>query len=207
MNSLEVSAKTVEEAINEGLKALGVKKNNVKIEILSEPSQGILKILGSKNARVKLTVLRTPEEYVKDFLNNILKIMGLNGEIKDERDEEGNIILEVSGKNLGVLIGRRGNTLNALQYLTNVAYQRQFSLSKVRVFIDVENYRLKRKKTLEQLARNLALKALRTKKEITLEPMTPQERRIIHMALKNNKHVVTYSQGEEPNRQVVISPR
>ncbi len=213
MNSVEISAKTVDEAIEEGLKSLGVKRNNVEIEVISEPSQGILKLLGSKPARVRLTVLRTPEEYIKYFLQNLVEQMGVQGEVVAQVSEDGKqqneglIHLEVTGENLGVLIGKRGSTLNALQYLANVVYQRQFQEDRGRIILDIENYRQKRKKTLEQLAKNLAAKAKKTKKEIVLEPMTPQERRIIHMTLKDNNDVVTYSQGNEPYRKVVIAPR
>jgi spoIIIJ-associated protein len=207
MISLEISAKTVEEALDEGIKKLGVKKENVNLEILNEPSQGLLKFLGSKPAKIRLTVKKEPEEYIKDFLENILRIIGLQGDVLLEANEDDTLSITINGKDLGLLIGKRGNTLNALQYLANVIFHRQFANNKKRILLDVENYRMKRKKTLEELAKNLALKALRTKKEVILEPMTPQERRIIHLALKNNRDVITSSHGEEPYRKVVISPR
>ncbi len=212
MNSVEVSAKTVEEAVAEGLKSLGVKKDNVNIEVLSEPSQGILKLLGSnKPARVRLSVRRESEEYIMDFLQELVERMGVRGEIVKQNAREnsdmGLINLEVVGENLGVLIGKRGNTLNAIQYLANVVYQRQFQLERGRVLLDIENYRLKRKRTLEHLAKSLASKVKRTGQEVILEPMTPQERRIIHIVLKDSKDVVTYSQGDEPHRKIVIAPR
>ncbi len=207
MKTLEITAKTVEEALEEGVKELGVKKDNVRMEIINEPSQGLLKFLSSKNAKIKLTVLKEPDEYVKDFLEKLLHIIKLNGNIMVERDNEGDLYFNISGKELGLLIGKRGNTLNALQYLSNVILHRQFALTDSRVIVDIENYREKRKVTLEQLAKNLASKVMRTKKEVVLEPMTPQERRIIHIALKNNKHVVTYSYGDDPHRKVIISPR
>lgn len=207
MTSIEVSAKTVEEALSEGIKMLGVKKNNVKVDIISEPAQGFLKILGSRAAKVKVSILKEPGEYIKDILSEILHIIGLNGEVIISKEDDENIFLEVRGEKLGLLIGKHGSTLNDLQYLANVMLHRQFDSIKHRVIIDIENYRQKRKRTLEQLAQNLAFKALRMKKEINLEPMTPNERRIIHMALKSNKDVVTYSKGEEPHRKVIISPR
>ncbi len=209
MNTIEVSAKTIEDALEEGLKILGVKKENVQIEILSEPAQGLLKFISSKQAKLRLTVLKEVDEYIQEFLENIVNIMGVEGTIKitsEENDEE-NLHYEITGENLGILIGKRGNTLNAIQYLANVVLYRQFAAQKQRIILDIENYRYKRKKTLENLARNLALKALRTRKEVALEPMNPQERRIIHLALKNNRDVVTSSQGEEPYRKIVISPR
>lgn len=207
MTSVEVSAKTVEEALSEGIKMLGVKKNNVKVEIISEPAQGFLKLLGSRTAKVKVSILKEPSAYIQDILSKILHIIGLNGEVIISKEDNENIFLEIKGEKLGLLIGKHGSTLNDLQYLANVMLHRQFESIKQRVIIDIENYRQKRKRTLEQLAQNLAFKALRMKKEINLEPMTPNERRIIHLALKNNKDVITYSKGEEPYRKVIISPR
>lgn len=207
MKTIEVSAKTVEEALEEGIKELGVKRDNVSVEIINEPSQGLLKFLGPKNAKIKLTVLKGPEDYIKDFLEKLLHIINIKGNVIFERENGGVLFFNISGKDLGLLIGKRGNTLNALQYLLNVILHRQFAFLESRVIVDIENYREKRKITLEQLAKNLALKAIRTNKEVVLEPMTPQERRIIHIALKNNKHVVTYSYGDDPYRKVIISPR
>jgi len=206
MKSLEITAKTVEEALEEGIKQLGVRKENTAVEILTEPYQGLLKFLGSKPAKVKLTVIKEPEEYMTDFLKEIINIIGLEGEVISQKENE-DVTLNISGKDLGLLIGKRGNTLNALQYLSNVVLHRQFTLSNGRTIIDIENYRQKRMLTLEQLARNLAEKALRTKKEVALEPMNPQDRRIIHLALQNSNDVTTSSHGDEPYRKVVISPR
>lgn len=207
MTSVEVSAKTVEEALTEGIKMLGVKKNNVKVEIINEPSQGLFKLLGSKTAKIRVSILKQPGDYMKDILQEMLHIIGIKGEVIISKEDDENIYLEIRGEKLGLLIGKHGSTLNDLQYLANVMLHRQFDLIKRRVIIDIENYRHKRKKTLEQLAQNLAFKALRLKKEINLEPMTPNERRIIHLALKGNKDIVTYSKGEEPYRKVIISPR
>ncbi|NMB40315.1 MAG: protein jag [Firmicutes bacterium] len=207
MISLEVSAKTVEEALDEGIKQLGVKKENVDVEIIDEPRQGLLRFFSSKPAKVRVTVKKHPEKYIQEFLQNIVEKIGLEGEITLENNEDGVFLLKIKGKDMGLLIGKRGNTLNALQYLSNIVFHRQFANSKERVLVDVENYRHRRKKTLEQLAKNLASKALRTNREVTLEPMAPHERRIIHLALKNNSDVVTSSYGEEPYRKIVIAPR
>ncbi len=213
MNSVEISAKTLDEAIEEGLKTLGVKRENVDVQILSEPAQGLLKLWSSKPARVKLSVLRGPEEYMRFFLQELIENMGVRGEVVLQTPEEAvngsltHLLFEVNGENLGVLIGKRGSTLNAIQYLANVVLQRQFPLERARVLLDIENYRLKRKKTLEHLAKSLASKVSRTRQEVVLEPMTPQERRIIHICLKDEKDVVTSSQGQEPYRKVVIAPR
>jgi spoIIIJ-associated protein len=204
---VEISAKTVEEAVLEGINLLGVKRNNIKVEVINEPSQGFFKIIGNKPAKVKVSILREPEEYIKHFLLQIMNKIGLNGDVKILTKDEENIKLEIVGDSMGILIGKRGSTLNSLQYLANIVYHRQFSLDKKRILIDIENYRQKRKKSLETLAYNLALKVTKTEKEIELEPMSAQERRIIHLSLKNNKKVTTFSKGEEPNRKVVIAMR
>ncbi len=206
MESVEISAKSVEEALEEGLKQLGVKKDNIEMEILSEPSQGLFKFLSSKPAKVRLSVKQGPTELMQDFFKQLLDSMSLEGEISVQQQDD-NIYVNINGKELGALIGKRGSTLNSLQYLANVILHRQFTFNNSRVLVDIENYRQKRKKTLEQLAYNLAQKVKRTNKTLELEPMNPQERRIVHLALKHNNDVVTYSQGEEPYRKVVISPR
>jgi spoIIIJ-associated protein len=204
---VDVSAKTVEEAIDEGINLLGVKKDNICVEVLNEPSQGFLKFLGNKYAKVRVSVSKEPEEFIKHFLLQIMEIMGLGGDIVFTEGDDENINLKITGKNMGLLIGKRGNTLNALQYLANIVCCRQFNYHKKRIFLDIENYRFKRKKTLEALAQNLALKVFKTKKDIELEPMNALERRIIHLALKNNKNITTFSKGEEPNRKITIARR
>lgn len=207
MRSIEISNKSVEEALQEGILQLGVRKDNVKVEVINEASSGLFKILANKPARVKLTVIFEPVELVNNFLQEILRLMGLEGEVSIVKEEEDSINVEISGKHLGVLIGKRGNTLNALQYLCNVVLSRNFTEQRRRVLLDVENYRERREKNLQQLAANMAVKAVRINRELPLEPMTPQERRIIHLALKNSRDVTTYSKGEEPFRKVIIAPR
>ena len=207
MRSIEVCGKTVEEALQEGIQKLGVRKDNVTVEILSEASAGLFKILSNKPARVKVTVKREPADFVRDFLQNLLRQIGVEGEATVVNEENDCICLEVKGSRTGMLIGKRGNTLNALQYLCNVVLSRNFSKEKKRVLLDVESYRARREKSLVKLAENMATKAWRLNREIALEPMSPQERRIIHLALKDNRHVETYSRGEEPFRKVIIIPR
>lgn len=206
MRSIEISAKSVEEALQEGILQLGVRKNNVRMEVLSEASTGLFKILSNKPAKVKLTVIQEPAELMDDFLHEMLRLMRLEGKIVIRETEE-SMHVEIHGSRMGVLIGKRGNTLNALQYLCNVVLSRNFHEQKRRVVLDVENYRARREKSLEQLAENMAVRVRRTNREVAMEPMTPQERRIIHLTLKNNKDVETYSKGEEPFRKVVIAPR
>lgn len=202
---IEVLDKTVEGAIEKGLEQLGVKKENAEIEVIAEPGTGFLGLLGSKAAKVTLSVKQEPKEYIKQLLGNILDKIGVNGEINiEENDEE--FLINVSGKNLGILIGRRGQNLNSLQYLTNIIMRRQFEKFNGRVIIDAENYRQERERSLVQLAMNMAYKAEKQNQPINMEPMTPQERRIIHITLKDNPGIRTYSVGDEPHRKVVIAP-
>ena len=138
------------------------------------------------------------------FLQNVLRAMHMEVELCSKVDEEGALSIEMKGDNMGILIGKRGQTLDSLQYLTNrVANKMQAGY--VRVKLDTEDYRERRKETLENLARNIAHKVKRTRKPVTLEPMNPYERRIIHSALQGDKNVTTHSEGEEPYRRVVVT--
>lgn len=202
---IEITDKTVEGAIEKGLLELGVKKENAEIEVVTEPGSGFLGILGSKQAKVNVSVKSEPEEYAEKLLSFILDKHGVEGNINIEHNE-GNMIIDISGKGMGVLIGRRGQNLNSLQYLINVIMHRQFENFSGRVILDAENYRQERERSLKQLALNIADRAEKQNHPVTLEPMTPQERRIIHMTLKDNPNINTYSSGEEPFRKVVISP-
>ena len=142
----------------------------------------------------------------EEFLHDVLKAMGM-GEVEftSEVDEDGALAIEMKGENMGILIGKRGQTLDSLQYLTNrVANKSQEGY--VRVKLDTEDYRRRRKQTLENLAKNIAYKVKRTRKPVSLEPMNPYERRIIHSALQNDERVSTHSEGEEPYRRVVVTP-
>ncbi len=141
---------------------------------------------------------------VESFLNDTLKAMEMAVEIISKVDAEGALSIEMKGENMGILIGKRGQTLDALQYLANrVANKHQEGY--VRVKLDTENYRARREETLKNLAKNIAFKVKRTKKAVALEPMNPYERRIIHAALQSDPHVTTHSEGEEPYRKVVVT--
>lgn len=143
-------------------------------------------------------------EACEKFLYDVLKTMGMEVTITSEIDEDGALSINMEGDNMGILIGKRGQTLDSLQYLTNrVANKMQDGY--VRVKLDTENYRQRRKETLENLAKNIAHKVKRTKKSVSLEPMNPYERRIIHSALQGDKYVSTHSEGEEPYRRVVVT--
>lgn len=203
MSLIETTGKTVEEAIEMGLTELKKSKEQVKIEILEKPTKGFLGILGSKMARVKLTVVDHPEEDAKNFLTDVMKSMGIEAEIKVQLVED-NLNIQLEGPNMGVIIGRRGQTLDSLQYLVSLVVNKNRE-NYLKVFIDTENYREKREETLIRLANKMARKAKKIGKTVVLEPMNPYERRIIHSALQGNPFVQTYSEGDEPFRKVVIT--
>ena len=204
MEYIEVSARTVDDAITEALVKLGATSDQIEYEVIEKGSNGILGF-GSKDAVIKVAKKSTPEDVVKDFLTEVFDKMNLEVEIITKFDEiEGVIDIELKGPEMGVLIGKRGQTLDSLQYLTNLAVNRK-SDNYLRVKIDTEDYRRRRKETLENLAKNMAYKVKRTKRPVSLEAMNPYERRIIHSALQNDKYVVTHSEGEEPYRHVVIT--
>ncbi len=206
MRSTEASGKTVEEAVDKALASLGIKRDNAAVEVLNEPSQGLLGIIGTKTARVTVRMHFDPAEYLNNFLSELLNQMNLAGKVEVTEDED-KISASIIGNRAAILIGRRGKTLNELQYLMNTVLRRQFEGFRKIVIVDVAGYRARRENTLTQLAKSIARKVSLEGHEQTLEPMTPQERRIIHMALQENGEVTTYSKGEEPYRKVVIAPR
>ena len=204
MEFVEFRGKTVDDAITNALVSLGTTSDQIEYEVIEKGSNGILGF-GSKDAVIKVAKKSTPEDVVKDFLTEVFDKMNLEVEIITKFDEiEGVIDIELKGPEMGVLIGKRGQTLDSLQYLTNLAVNRK-SDNYLRVKIDTEDYRRRRKETLENLAKNMAYKVKRTKHPVSLEAMNPYERRIIHSALQNDKYVVTHSEGEEPYRHVVIT--
>lgn len=204
MDYIEVTAKTVEDAITEGLIKLGTTSDKVEYEVIEKGSSGFLGI-GSKSAVIKIRKKLSTEDVIKEFLTDVFKAMDMTVEIVINKDEDGkNIEVDLRGEEMGVLIGKRGQTLDSLQYLTNLAANRQ-SEEYVRVKLDTEDYRKRRKDTLENLAKNIAYKVKRTRRAVSLEPMNPFERRIIHSALQNDKFVCTHSEGEEPFRHVVVT--
>lgn len=199
------NGKTAEEAIEEGLKELGLSKSEVEIEVLEEGSKGLFGLLGARDAKVRITEIITPGKNALNILQNIFDLMEL--EVKMEVEEaEGCTKINLSGPDLGILIGRRGDTLDALQYYINLSANKN-SEKRLRFVIDVEGYRQRREDTLHTLAQRLADKAKRKGRDVVLEPMSPYERRIIHTALQNNRDVFTYSEGEEPYRKIIIAPK
>jgi len=202
-DSVEKTAKTVQEAIALALDELKIDQSKANIEILDEGTKGIFGIIGNKMAKVRVTVKETSGDVAKKFLLDVFEKMKVNASIEVTEDDD-TVSLMISGKDIGIVIGRRGETLDSLQYLTSLVINKSSEEYK-RVVIDIENYRQKREETLIKLADRLAQKVVRYKKPITLEPMNPYERRIIHSSLQNNKYVETYSTGDEPNRKVVIT--
>lgn len=204
MKTLEKSGKTIDEAIDAALAELGRSREDVTIEIVKMPSKGIFGI-GAKEAVVRVSAEDSATAYAIEFLSNIFKKFELNVEIRAIEGEEF-ITLDLIGKDLGILIGRRGETLDALQYLTNLTVSRHFE-DRNKFILDVEGYRSKREETLERLAKKLAERVKESGKNMSLEPMSPYERRIIHTVLQSDEQVRTFSEGEEPYRKVVIAKK
>lgn len=204
MEFIEISAKTVDDAITEALIRLGTTSDKIEYEVIEKGSAGFLGI-NRKDAVIKVRKKNDVEDNIREFLAKVFEAMDLNVEILMEKNEDGNTInVELKGDDMGVLIGKRGQTLDSLQYLTNLAVNKNAE-NYVKVKIDTEDYRKRRKETLENLAKNIAYKVKRTKRPVSLEPMNPFERRVIHSALQNDKFVTTHSEGEEPYRHVVVT--
>lgn len=200
--TIEKIAKTKEEAIELALAELGVTEEQVEIEVVEEGSKGFLG-LGSKDAVVKVTYNPDSEKRATDFLNKIFEIT--NEDVTVESNIDGDVLkINLSGPDMGIVIGKRGETLDALQHLTSLVVNRG-DKSFLKVSLDAENYRQKRNIALEELAGKLASKAMRTGRNQTLEPMNAYERRIIHSALQDHESVTTYSVGQGVNRKVVIA--
>ena len=202
MEFIEVSAKTVEDALTEALVQLGATSDQVEYEVVEKGSAGFLGI-GSKAAVIKVRKKCSVEDSIREFLGKVFDAMELEVEIVIT-NEDNNYAVDLKGADMGVLIGKRGQTLDSLQYLTNLAVNKNTD-EHVKVKIDTEDYRNRRKETLENLAKNIAYKVKRTKRAVSLEPMNPFERRVIHSALQNDKFVTTHSEGEEPYRHVVVT--
>lgn len=207
MDYIEISAKTVNDAITEACQKLGITSDKLEYEVVEEGSAGFLGF-NSKKAIIKAkekVIVETKEEKVLNFLNEVFHAMKLEVSVLVKyHEEEKTIDIDLSGEEMGVLIGKRGQTLDSIQYLVSLVVNKNND-DYIRVKVDTENYRQRRKDTLENLAKNISYKVKRTKKSVSLEPMNPYERRIIHSALQNDKYVTTHSEGEEPFRRVVVS--
>ena len=203
MDYQNFSAKTVADAITEACKVLGVTSEKLDYVVVEEGSAGFLGI-GAKNAVINAKVKSSITDKAKIFLNDVFAAMNMTVVINAEyKEEERELSIDLSGDDMGVLIGKRGQTLDSLQYLVSLIVNKE-STDYIRVKVDTENYRKRRQDTLENLAKNIAFKVKRTKRTVSLEPMNPYERRIIHSALQNDKYVATRSEGEEPYRKVVV---
>ncbi len=214
---ITVSAKTIEEAVALGASQLGRVVSEVTYEVIEEGKKGIMGF-GSKEAIVKVIAVETVQDKVLSYINNIISDMGADAEAKVARIEENlspngtvekDICINIEGKGLGMLIGRHGDVLDALQYLCNIVVGRfpknPDKHEYIRVVLDIENYRAKRADTLKSLARRMADRVLNSGRNFTLEPMSSYERRIIHSELQNVSGVHTYSVGSESDRRVVIA--
>ena len=204
MDFQKFSAKTVSDAITEACKVLGVTSDKLDYVVKEEGSSGFLGI-GAKDAVIEAKVKSSITDIAKIFLNDVFQAMNMTVVINAEyKEEEKELFIDLSGDDMGVLIGKRGQTLDSLQYLVSLIVNKE-STDYIRVKVDTENYRKRRQDTLENLAKNIAFKVKRTKRTVSLEPMNPYERRIIHSALQNDKFVTTHSEGEEPFRHVVVT--
>lgn len=197
--SIEVKAKTVDEAILNGLSELGLGIDQVDVEIVQE-GKGFLGL--GRSAVIRLTEKQTLASDAEQFLNELFSKMGVQATASAAEDEK-SIKVDIAGDSTGILIGRRGETLDSLQYLTSLVVNKGTQDYK-RITLDTENYRAKREETLVALANRIASKVARTGKRVVLEPMNPYERRILHATLHNHDKVETVSEGEEPFRRVVV---
>ena len=203
-NWQEFSAKTVDEALTEALIKLETTSDQIEYEVIEKESSGLLGLF-SKPARIRVCKKEDVQDIVRDFLNRLFENMNLNVEVEMNFDEEEKIIyVELKGDEMGVLIGKRGQTLDSIQYLTSLVANKNRD-EYIKIKMDTENYRERRKETIENLAKNIAIKVKKTRRPATLEPMNPYERRLIHATLQDDKYVETYSEGEEPFRKVIVN--
>lgn len=199
------SAKTVEIAISEALLELNLNREEVEVEVLEEAKNGLFGLIGTKDATIKVSEIKNIEKLSKEFLRKIVHTMNLEATIEVKRDK--NIlnidIVGIDPEEKGIIIGKRGNTLDAMQYLLSIFVNKEEE-DYIKVILDIEGYRKKREITLTRLAQKMAQKAIATKVKVKLEPMNPYERRIIHSTLQDYKEITTFSEGNDPYRRVVI---
>ncbi|MDO4293426.1 MAG: RNA-binding cell elongation regulator Jag/EloR [Eubacteriales bacterium] len=204
MDFQRFSAKTVGDAVTAACQHFLVTSDKLEYEILEEGSTGFLGF-NAKPAVIQARVKATIEDRAIQFLNDVFEAMGMNVTLDVAYNELDRILeIDLSGDEMGILIGKRGQTLDSLQYLVSLVVNKEAD-EYIRVKVDTENYRKRRKETLENLAKNIAYKVKRSRRPVALEPMNPYERRIIHSALQNDKYVTTHSEGDEPFRHVVVT--
>lgn len=204
MEFAEKYGRTIEEAAQLAAADLNLTLEDVEIEVLEEPSKGFLGI-GAKSAKVRVTPKMTPERVALEFVKNVTLKMGLELNIVS-KESDGIIYIDIEGKDAGTIIGKRGQTLDSLQYLVNLVVNKNTE-KYIKVIVNAENYREKRESTLEQLAIRLAGKVSKTRRSVRLEPMNPYERKVIHTTLQDDGRVNTKSEGEEPYRRVIIEAK
>ncbi|MBM7095367.1 MULTISPECIES: RNA-binding cell elongation regulator Jag/EloR [Alteribacter] len=205
MKKVTVSGKTVDEAIELAIEKLGVSREQADIRIIEEAQKGFLGIIGGKPAVVEAAVKPDPLKEALTFLRETIDKMGVTASVSHEVNKD-TVSFNIEGEEIGILIGKRGQTLDSLQYLVNLVANKN-SEQYLRIVLDAEGYRERRRESLEKLALRLGDKALRTGQEVRLEPMNALERKIIHTTLQNVKGVGTYSDGKEPNRRIVVTPK
>lgn len=205
MKSITVEKATVDEAVIYALAELKAEMSEVQVEVIKEPSKGLLSFLGNKTAKVKVTMVNGPEEKTKEFFDILLKKMNVDADFKIGYED--NLlsvnIVRINEDDKGIIIGKRGKNLDEIQFLLNIIVNKGRQ-NYIRVVFNVEDYREKREETLKKLAKKMADKCRYYKHKMRLEPMNPYERRIIHSTLQEEKDIITYSEGDEPYRKVVI---
>ena len=201
---IEIKSKTKEEAIQSALLQLGVEEKDIEVNVIQNPSKGFLGLIGAKEGIYEITVIKKEEiDIAKEFVENILLKSKINAKV-NATQEENLIKISIEGKDATCLIGRRGETLDAVQFLTGLALNKINKDSHMRVLVDIENYRSKREESLVRYARKVAREVAKTRRTKKLDYMNPYERRIVHSALQNDKYVITYSEGTDPYRRLVI---
>ena len=204
MKVIEMTGKTVDEALKHALDELKLTKDKVDVEIIDEGSKGLFNLIGAKPAKIKVTTKPDALDDAKTFLFNVLNSMNIEANI-DIKEENDIIRINLSGAKMGLVIGYRGETLDSLQYLVSLVVNKNHENPYKRVVLDAENYRHKREETLIRVAQKTAYKVKKSGRPYKLEPMNPYERRVIHSALQEYTDINTYSEGEEPFRRIVIS--
>jgi len=205
VNKVTVTAKTVDDAVLMALKQLSAAQDQVTVTILEEPSKGFFGLIGARPAKVEVEMKIDPLAEAQKFLEMILENMKISAKVVVTKKSDYHLF-EIVGDDLGIIIGRRGQTLESLQFLVNTVGNR-YSNAYLRIILDAENYREKRKQTLQQLAERLAEKAVKSGQPVKLEPMSAHERKIIHTHLQGKSLVSTYSEGTDPNRYIVIQAK
>ena len=204
MKQVTASGQTMDDAIESALQQLNATRDQVEIDIIDEGKKGMFGIFGAKRSIVQVTIKQDPVEQAEKYLAEILQAFSDDLSINVTR-EDNNLTFNLSGEKIAMVIGKRGQTLNAIQHLVQVMFNRQSS-EFYRIVVDAEGYRSRRAETLKQLANRLADKAIKIRKNVTLEPMPSYERKIIHSVLQDNPRVETHSDGSDPNRFVIIKP-